>query len=228
MRRVFASFNDKGYVVLRSGITTIPFEFFCGGRSMQKFVLDLHRMPDRVQAAMDAIMPEVVQAAINSAHASGIPSLWVGGWRSASALLSPRLWNRFVFPYLLQLTSELIDNGITPVLHLDQDWGRDLARFRELPARKCVLNLDGATDIRRAKEVLGDHMAILGDVPPSLFVAGTPDDIHAYVRDLIRGVGPTGLLLCPGCDAPINTKPENMEALVAAAHEYGKVASQEF
>jgi uroporphyrinogen-III decarboxylase len=38
--------------------------------------------------------------------------------------------------------------------------------------------------------------------------------------DLFNGVG---LILCPGCDAPINAKPENMEALVAAAHEYGKV-----
>ena len=40
-------------------------------------------------------------------------------------------------------------------------------------------------------------------------------------RDLF---GNTGLILCPGCDAPINTKPENMEAFVAAAREYGQVA----
>ena len=33
-----------------------------------------------------------------------------------------------------------------------------------------------------------------------------------------------GLILCPGCDAPINTKPENMAAFVAAAREYGKIA----
>jgi hypothetical protein len=35
--------------------------------------------------------------------------------------------------------------------------------------------------------------------------------------------GNTGLILCPGCDAPINTKPENMEMFVASAREYGKV-----
>lgn len=42
-------------------------------------------------------------------------------------------------------------------------------------------------------------------------------------RDLIRDVGPEGLLLCPGCDAPINTKPENMEAFVAAGREFGSL-----
>ncbi|MCZ7568658.1 MAG: uroporphyrinogen decarboxylase family protein [Ardenticatenaceae bacterium] len=34
-------------------------------------------------------------------------------------------------------------------------------------------------------------------------------------------MGPTRLILCPGCDAPINTRPETVEAFVAAAREYG-------
>jgi len=40
-----------------------------------------------------------------------------------------------------------------------------------------------------------------------------------YLRDLVRLFEARGLLLCPGCDAPINTKVENMEAFIAAAHE---------
>ena len=66
-------------------------------------------------------------------------------------------------------------------------------------------------------------MAIMGDVPCSLLSTATPDQVYDYVRDLVRDVGPTGLILCPGCDAPMNTKPENMEALVAAGLEFGRV-----
>jgi uroporphyrinogen-III decarboxylase len=51
--------------------------------------------------------------------------------------------------------------------------------------------------------------------------AGTPDDIYNYVRYLVHEIGHEGLILCPGCDAPINTKAENMQAFVAAAHEIG-------
>ncbi len=66
-------------------------------------------------------------------------------------------------------------------------------------------------------------MSIMGDVSATTFATGTPDDIYKYVEELVRDVGPTGLLLCPGCDGPINTKPENMEAFVAASREYGVV-----
>jgi uroporphyrinogen-III decarboxylase len=62
----------------------------------------------------------------------------------------------------------------------------------------------------------------MGDVPAPLLSTGTPDDVYAYVRALARDVGPTGLILCPGCDAPIDAKPENMEAFAAASLEYGK------
>lgn len=66
-------------------------------------------------------------------------------------------------------------------------------------------------------------MAVMGDVLSTLFAIGTPEEIRNYVRDLVRDIGPQGLLLCPGCDAPVNTKPENMKAFVAAADEFGKV-----
>ena len=36
------------------------------------------------------------------------------------------------------------------------------------------------------------------------------------MRDLIRDVGPTGLILCPGCDAPFNSKPENLDDIKKA------------
>jgi uroporphyrinogen-III decarboxylase len=215
-------YQEHGYVVVTGGFGSIPFEYFCGGRSMEKFFLDLYRIPDKVQAAMDAAFPAMIGMCIGPAKMSGRPGVWLGGWRSASALLAPKLWNRFVWPYFVKFVNALVDAGLTPILHLDQDWTRDLARLQELPAKKCVLNPDGMTDTRKFKELLGDRMAVMGDVPAALLASGTPEDVRAYIRDLVRDVGPTGLLLCPGCDAPINAKPENMEAFVAASNEFGR------
>jgi hypothetical protein len=215
-------YQEHGYVVITGAFGSIPFEFFCGGRSMEKFYLDLYRMPDKVQAAMDAAFPEIMGMTIGPAKMSGRPGVWLGGWRSASALLAPKLWNRFVWPYFVTFAHALVDAGLTPILHLDQDWTRDLAHLQELPAKKCVLNPDGMTDIRKFKELVGDQMAVMGDVPAALLASGAPNDVRMYVRDLVRDIGPTGLLLCPGCDAPINAKPENMEAFVAASNEFGR------
>jgi uroporphyrinogen-III decarboxylase len=221
---VMQKLRAAGIVPVAGGITSIPFEYLCGGRSMAKFFFDLYRMPDRVKAAMDVILPELIQGAIGGAQAVGVPRVWVGGWRAASGLVAPKLWDRFVWPYYYEMVTQLHAAGIVSILHWDQDWTRDLARLNELPPRSFILNPDGMTDVRRAKALIGDRAAIMGDVPASLFAAGTPDDIYNYVRDLVRDVGPTGLLLCPGCDAPINTKPENMQAFIAASHEFGRVA----
>ena len=219
--------RDHAYVPIAFGGTATPFEYLCGGRSMGRFFIDLYRNKDKVREVMDHMLPYMISEGINTAALSGIPAIWVGGWRSASSLLAPKIWNEFVFPYFLELVNALADKGIISVLHLDQDWTRDLERFKELPAKMCLLNTDGMTDLRKAKEILGDHMAIMGDVPAALLYAGNPDDIFTYVRELIRDVGPTGLILCAGCDAPINAKPENMEAMAAASREYGSVSMQE-
>jgi uroporphyrinogen-III decarboxylase len=222
--RVPQLYRERGYVVVcdAPASVNIPFEPLCGGRSMTSFYLDLHRIPDKVEAVMEVILAETL-AGIEAIPdvPFGIGGTWVGGWRSASGLLAPKLWDRFVWPYYVQICEALIAKGITPVLHWDQDWTRDLGRLRELPAKKVILNPDGMTDLRKFKELVGERMAVMGDVPASLFAAGTPDDIREYVRDLVRDVGPEGLLLCPGCDAPINTKPENMETFVAAGREFG-------
>jgi uroporphyrinogen-III decarboxylase len=222
--RVQQLYREHGYVVVGDApmIANVPFEPLCGGRSMSSFFLDLYRIPDKVEAVMEVIMAETL-GAIEALPEGvwGIGGTWLGGWRSASAMLAPKLWDRFVWPYIVRLSDALIAKGITPILHWDQDWTRDLERLTELPAKKVILNPDGMTDLRKFKEVTGDHMAVMGDVPASLFAAGTPDDIYDYVRYLVNDIGPTGLILCPGCDAPINTKPENMEAFVAAAHEIG-------
>ena len=218
---MFKKFIEQGLVILCGGITSIPFEFLCGGRSMMPFFMDLYRIPEKVKEVLDVMVPACIGVALQMVEQSGIRRVWVGGWRSASALLAPKLWDEFVFPYFQQVVSALAEKDVISVLHLDQDWTRDLARLRELPAGKCILNPDGMTDIRKAKEILGDHMAILGDVPPGLLASGTPDDVYNYVRDLIKDIGPQGLLLCPGCDAPINAKGENMVAMYEAGREFG-------
>jgi uroporphyrinogen-III decarboxylase len=219
--RCVKRFPERNYVVISATSVGPPYENFCGGRSMEKFIGDLYRIPDKVQAAMDVALPDIIQAAIGGAKASGSPGVWVGGWRTASSLVSPRLMNRFVWPYVVKIVDALVAAGLTPIFHWDQDWTQDLVRLQEIPARKCILNPDGMTDMRKFKKLAGDRVAMMGDVPSTLFVTGTPDDIYNYVKGLVDLFGATGLLLCPGCDAPINAQVRNVEAFVAASHKLG-------
>ncbi len=215
----FAAWREKGVVVFSPVVTTIPYEYFCGGRSMQKFMLDLHRRPDKVQAAMDASMPFLKEQMRQLIRGFSLTGLWLGGWRSASEFLSPRLWERFVFPYYKELAEVAVEEGVIPVLHFDADWTRDLERLKEFPKAKCVLSLDGKTDIFKAKEILGDHMCLMGDVPARMLSLGTPQEVTAYSHRLINEVGPGGFILAQGCDIPPDARYENVKAMIEAVKQ---------
>jgi hypothetical protein len=202
---------------LSVGVLTTPFEFLCGGRSFTQFVVDLYRMPDKVEATMQAMLPGLNDAGIGLTSALGVPGIWIGGWRSASKMLAQPLWDRFVWPYYKEIVLQVAGAGITPVLHLDSDWTRDLPRFLELPAKTCILSLDSMTDIRKAKDVLGDHMCIMGDVPPALLSSGTPDQVYAHCSKLVADIGPTGYILQSGCDIPVDAPLANVKAMADAA-----------
>jgi uroporphyrinogen-III decarboxylase len=206
-----------GVPVLMYGNISTPFELLCGGRSLVNFIRDLFIMPDKIEAVMDAIVPHLTPRICQGARELGYPAVWVGGWRSASNMLSPKLWERFVWPYFQRLVNEVVDSGLIAILHMDADWTRDLGRFRELPRGRCVLATDGATDLLKAKEILGDHMCLMGDVPATMLSLGSPGEVYEYSSKLIRQLGPEGFILQSGCDIPLNAKLENVRAMVAAA-----------
>lgn len=208
---------SHGVPVLTGGDISTPYELLCGGRSLVHFIRDLFTIPDRVEAVMEAIVPHLSGRSCQRARDWRFPAVWVGGWRSASNMLSPNLWERFVWPYFRRLVHEVVDNGLVAILHLDADWTRDLHRFRELPKGRCILATDGDTDLMRAKEIVGDHLCLMGDVPASMFELGTPDEVYDYCAKLIRELGPEGFILQSGCDIPIDAKLENVQAMVAAA-----------
>lgn len=207
----------NGVPVLSGGDITTPIELLCGARSLMEFASDLIHIPDKVQVAMDEIVPHLANKAIGRANKLGYPAVWIGGWRSAPCLLSPAMWNRFVWPYFRQLVNEVVDGGLIALLHLDSDWTRELERFRELPKTKCIMALDGETDIFKAKAILGDHMCIMGDVSAAMLFMESPDNVYDYSSRLIRELGPEGFILQSGCDIPTNAKLENVKAMVAAA-----------
>jgi uroporphyrinogen-III decarboxylase len=182
-----------------------------------KFAMDLLEIPDKVEAVMDTILPHLAGKAVRRAKKLGYPLVWIGGWRSAPYLLSPVMWNRFVWPYFRKTVLEVIDAGLIALLHLDSDWTRELQRFKELPRGKCIMALDGETDIFRAKDILGNHMCIMGDVPASMLFLDHPHDVYQYCSRLIRELGPQGFILQSGCDIPTNAKLENVQAMVSAA-----------
>ncbi len=210
----------RGYAILSPLTVDHPFEHLAGARTVKEFTLDLFRMPDKIQAVMDVIMAEKREQTRGLIRAVGQPTgYWVGSWRTAPEFLSPKLWDRFVWPYMKELVEIVAEEGGTPVLHYDANWDREIERLKDLPARKCILELDGKTDIFRAKQILAGHMCILGDVHPAMLSLGTVAEVKAYCKRLLTEVGPDGYIMAMGCALPPDAKFENVKAMVDSVHE---------
>ena len=201
----------------------VPFEQLCGMRSMSQFYMDCYKMPDKIKEVSDFIFAEKFAQTEEELKKykddTTFIGNWVGGWRTASALVNRKIWDNLVWPYMKPAAEQLIKYGKIAIMHLDQDWGRDIERFGELPAGKVVLNTDGMTNLPRARKLLPGY-ALMGDVPPTLLTTGTPQQVSDYVKKLIDEVGPQGLFVCPGCDTPVNAKFENLVAMVKTTNEW--------
>jgi hypothetical protein len=210
------NFEEAGYMVyIGNGLITVN-EFLSGGRSFPKFMRDLFKMPDKVEAVLDVILEETLADLRQQIRAAKPLVVFISPARGASQFYSPKIWERFVWKYLKATAEMVIEEGSVANLHIDGNWERDLDYFRTLPKQKCVFELDGATNIYKAREILGDHMCIKGDVPAALLTLGTPDEVYNYSAKLIKDMG-SGFILASGCTVPPNAKFENVKAMVAAA-----------
>ena len=99
---------------------------------------------------------------------------------------------------------------------------QNVTNGRELPPGKVLGHFD-VVDKKKAKEIIGDIMCFWGNVPPGLLIAGTPQAVKDYVRELIDIFGDNGGLIVDGAvdGIPPESKPENVEAMVEAVFEYG-------
>jgi len=72
-----------------------------------------------------------------------------------------------------------------------------------------------------AKEVLGDITCIRGNVSSSMLITGTPDDVDAECKRLIKGAGKGGGFILDGAiGLPDEAKVENVVAMAQSVHKY--------
>jgi hypothetical protein len=192
-------------------------------RSLEKFFKDIIQIPDKMQTVFTVVTDDWIKLLSAQADQIGIRRTFIGDSRSSAQFISLKRFEQIFLPAMKRLVNGLVDKNITPILHCDSDWTRNLEYFLELPAKKFVLQLDGATDIFRAKEILNGHCAIMGDVPAALFTVGAVSEMDEYCKRLITVVGKDGgFIYSSGCCTPMNAKHENVKAYFDAVDKYGR------
>ena len=212
------AWSDHGAIVLGGATTWSCTMILSVCRSLTQFTLDLHRRPDKVEAAMDVMVPDLIQNTINDIKATANPWVFFPLERGSAFFYPLKIFERFGFPYLKKMVDAFAAEGFTTILHFDTDWTLNLPYLKDLPRGKCICELDSRTDIFKAKGILRDHMCIMGDVPPSLLSIGTTEDVAAYCERLIDVVGKGGgFILSTGCECPIDATFDNVKMMIDTA-----------
>ena len=213
--------EEKGIPVFLGIAVDSVLMAFSLSRTLTEFTKDLREVPDRVEAAMKASVDDLISNAIQVCKNNKKQTAFIVLERGSGYYYRKEIFERFEWPFLQRYVDAFVSEGILPWLHLDTDWGINIPYFKELPKGKCVLDLDSMTDIFRAKEILGGHMCISGDVPAALLSIGKPEEVEAYCKRLIDEVGDGGgFMLTTGCECPVDVKPENLRAMVETGRNY--------
>ncbi|MBN1428234.1 MAG: hypothetical protein JXB07_07605 [Anaerolineae bacterium] len=210
-----------GFPSMLAGFTKAPFDTLGDTlRGTKGIMLDIHRRPDKLLEALDALVPLMIKMAVGAAIMNGKPIIFMPLHKGADGFLSDQQFRTFYWPSLRKVLLGLIDEGCVPLLAAEGGYNSRLEVIKDLPRGKVIWMFD-QTDMAEAKRVLGDTACIFGNVPLSLLSVGTPEQVKAYCKDLIDTAGQGGGFIMANGAFFDDIKGENLKAMIDFTKEYG-------
>jgi uroporphyrinogen-III decarboxylase len=205
------------------GITFAPFDMLGDTmRGTKGIMLDIYRHPDKLLAACEAIVPASIKVAVDAATARRKPFVLIPLHKGADGFMSEEQFAKFYWPSFKKQLEGLVEAGLIPVPFAEGSYNQrlDILADWDIPKGKVVWGFD-QTDMKVAKEKLGNKFCIYGNVPASLFATGTLDEMDAYCKNLIEACAPgSGFILAPGAVVDFAT-PEMLHTYFNSTKKYG-------
>ena len=212
-----------GTVSIRANADQCAFSLAGLLRGMEDFLMDLtdEESTEAVHALLELCYRSHL-AVHRALHEAGAHFTSLGDSSSGPDVVSPSMFARFARPYQERLVKDLAADGIFTVIHVCGNTSSIVGQFAEYPW--CGFELDYKTDAARAKATAGAGHVLFGNIDPSGIIGrGTAGQVRAAAEELIRIWKPGGrFILNAGCAIPPGTPPENIHALVRAAHDFGQ------
>ncbi len=191
-------------------------------RPIDLFVRDLHKNPDWVHRLLE-ICTEAGIAFINETLKRKSLPIIVEPIGTGS-LISPRHFREFVTPYLKRMADHIHANGggLPAVLHI---CGNSRPNWQPmLEADWDIWSIDSPVDIGEVRDSAGHRVCLVGNVSTTTLLKGSPEQVDAEAQEICsKAMGSScGFILGSGCEIPLETPPENIDALINAARKYGR------
>ena len=210
-----------GFPSIMGGFGSAPFDAISDTlRGTKGIMMDLYRRPDTVIEACERFLPMLLDMALGVGSRSDSPMVFIPLHKGDDDHMSVAQFEKFYWPTLKKLMIGIVEEGLVPVPFAEGSYNHRLEIISDFPKGTCIWYFD-KTDMHRAKEILGDVCCIMGNVPTSLMLAGTPDDVKSYCKDLIDSCGKDGGYILSSGASIDYSKEENLRTLINFSKEYG-------
>jgi uroporphyrinogen decarboxylase len=139
---------------------------------------------------------------------------------SLTSQISAAHFQEFVTPYHQPVLEVIHGHGKKSGFFACGDATRNLPHMATVGAH--FFGVDENVELSYARQVAREHgVAFAGNLPlASVMLFGTPEDNYQEAVQCMRLAGREGFFLCPGCDIPFATPPENVQAITRAVREF--------
>jgi len=135
-----------------------------------------------------------------------------------AVMLSPRQFGEFSGRYFSYLVDEL---NAPLILHICGNTTHLLKKMSNIGA--VGLSLDSLVNLKEASKVVSSNVVLIGNLDPvRVFLQAKPQEVAEATRNLVEEMnGIKNFILSSGCDLPIGTPLENIEAFMSEGRKAG-------
>jgi hypothetical protein len=206
--------------------TTLGFPNFFGGFSKAPFdtigdtlrgtrgiMVDMYRRPEKLMAAMEKIVPMMIRMGVEGAKTSNNPIIFMPLHKGADGFMNDAQFKKFYWPTLKKVLLGLIAEGCVPFPWAEGGYNSRLEVIKDMPKGTVLWGFD-ATDMKKAKAILGGVSCIGGNVPMSLLQIASAKEVRDYCRNLDKTCGKDGGFILMNGATIDDLKPENLHAMI--------------
>ena len=215
--------RSQGYPSLFGGgpMAGAPFDHFADAlRGTQGISMDMFRQPKKLHEAMESFLSLSIKTSVKNFPMTASPICMMPLHKGDDTFMSDKQFAEFYWPYLRRLFLAMIDEGLVPMPFAEGRYNNRLKQITDTPRSGVVWYFD-QTDMKEAKRILGDVCCLMGNVPTSIIMKGTVQQVKEACRKLIEDCAPGGGYILSGGASIDKGKIENLQAMMAAAKEYG-------
>jgi len=214
--------SESGTVSAISGILKAPLDILGDKlRGYTGLAQDLLEQPDKVLAACEALMPQLLAVALSGADPDKNVPITIWMHRGCVPFISHAQFDTVYWPTLKPIIEAIWAQGHQVLFYAEGDWNAHLDRFAELPDGSIVYHVDRA-DIFEAHRVLGQKFCLSGGISNYLLSYGTPDEVRDNCKKVIDGVaGDGGYVMDASAIVQNDGDVDNVRAMTEFTREYG-------